>query len=132
VRERGQVFGGGRRRSARGGRRRSGSAATSMREDDLSTVRRRGVDSTSGNGTQSSTPEVTRVSSVSRRGGKVQMWRYTDEVYRRVVRGLSERERSTITCFLWVWWETRNKANAGERMLTVEEVQQRTMEASLF
>jgi hypothetical protein len=30
-----------------------------------------------------------------------------------------------------VWWETRNKANAGERMLTVEEVQQRTMEASL-
>jgi hypothetical protein len=44
---------------------------------------------------------------------------------------LEGKERTTITCFLWVWWDARNKANAEERLPTVEEVQHRTMEVAM-
>jgi hypothetical protein len=40
---------------------------------------------------------------------------------------LKGEERVLVPCFLWTWWDARNKANAGEGMLSKEEVHHRAM-----
>jgi hypothetical protein len=44
---------------------------------------------------------------------------------------MEAKVRSIVSCFLWVWWEDRNKANEKERMMSLEEVAHRTMDAAL-
>jgi hypothetical protein len=44
---------------------------------------------------------------------------------------MEAKVRSIVSCFLWVWWGNRNKANAKERMMCLEEVAHRTMDAAL-
>jgi hypothetical protein len=41
------------------------------------------------------------------------------------------KEGATVTCLLCTWWDARNKDNAKEGMLVIEEVQHKTMEAAL-
>jgi hypothetical protein len=43
---------------------------------------------------------------------------------------MNEKEKVLTSCFLWSWWDARNKANAGEGMPVVEEVQHKTLEAA--
>jgi hypothetical protein len=44
---------------------------------------------------------------------------------------MEEKVRLIVSCFLWVWWENRNKENSKERMMSLEEVAHRIMDASL-
>jgi hypothetical protein len=44
---------------------------------------------------------------------------------------LKGEERVLVPCFLWAWWDVRNKANAGEGMMSTEEVQHKAMQAAL-
>lgn len=39
---------------------------------------------------------------------------------------MKEDEKLTVTSFLWVWWDVRNKTNAGEEMLDTGQVVHRT------
>jgi hypothetical protein len=43
---------------------------------------------------------------------------------------LKGKDKAMVPCFLWTWWDARNKANAEEGMPTTEEVQHKTMEAA--
>ncbi|CAO1947587.1 unnamed protein product [Urochloa humidicola] len=41
------------------------------------------------------------------------------------------KERTLVISLLWVWWDVRNKFNAGEKQSSTEEVVHRTMELAL-
>jgi hypothetical protein len=41
---------------------------------------------------------------------------------------MGESERNMVVNFLWVWWDTRNKLNAGEHARPLAEVLYKTME----
>jgi hypothetical protein len=41
---------------------------------------------------------------------------------------MGESERNMVVNFLWVWWDTRNKLNAGEQARPLAEVLYKTME----
>jgi hypothetical protein len=41
---------------------------------------------------------------------------------------MGESERIMVVNFLWVWWDTRNKLNAGEHAKPLAEVLYKTME----
>jgi hypothetical protein len=43
---------------------------------------------------------------------------------------MKQDEHNIVISFLWVWWDTRNKLNAGEQARPMAEVLHRTMELS--
>jgi hypothetical protein len=43
---------------------------------------------------------------------------------------LKGNDGDVVTALLWTWRDARNKANAEKRMLSIEEVQYRTLEAA--
>jgi hypothetical protein len=36
---------------------------------------------------------------------------------------LKGEEKFLVPCFFWTWWDARNKTNAGQGVLSAEEVQ---------
>jgi hypothetical protein len=44
---------------------------------------------------------------------------------------MDAKERTIVSSFMWVWWENRNKANAKERMMSMEEIIHKTKDAAL-
>jgi hypothetical protein len=53
----------------------------------------------------------------------------TREVVQQILQ-MKQDERNIVISFLWVWWDTRNKLNAGEQARPMAEVLHRTMELS--
>jgi hypothetical protein len=44
---------------------------------------------------------------------------------------MDAKERTIVSSFMWVWWENRNKANAKERMMSMEEIIHKTKDSAL-